>query len=231
MRTLARHLREHSLLRYALAAVLVLFAVFGAGCQRGEGSSADSAAVATPASLTFAPVPNARDIDPLAPVAVTATSGTLTSVQMVNDDGKRIDGVLTPDNIVWHPIEPLGYGRTYTLTVASRGPGGKPATQAASFSTLSPPNQTKVYLDSAADAPLQDGGTYGVGTVIVAHFDEPITDRAAAERQLEVHTSPPVQGSWYWLSDQNAHWRPEHYYAPGTAVTVDAKIYGIRLGD
>ena len=51
--------------------------------------------------------------------------------------------------------------------------------------------------------------------VIVAHFDEPITDKAAAERSLTVTTTPPVQGSWYWVDDQNAHWRPEKYYAPG----------------
>jgi Bacterial Ig domain len=44
----------------------------------------------------------------------------------------------------------------------------------------------------AADLGL--GGTYGVGTVIVAHFDEQISDRAAAERQLSVTTNPPVQG-------------------------------------
>jgi lipoprotein-anchoring transpeptidase ErfK/SrfK len=236
-RTLVRH--HHSLVRYGLAAVLVLLAVFGAAqavsltrCWRGCQPAADSSAsLAAPAVVTITPAPNSRDVDPLAPVSVTAASGTLTGVQMVNDAGKPIDGVLTPDNTSWHPVVPLGYGRAYTLTVASRGPGGKPAAQVWSFSTLMPPNQTKVYLNTPADAPLQDGGTYGIGTVIVAHFDEPISDRAAAERQLAVSTSPHVDGSWYWVDDQNAHWRPEHYYSPGTAITVDAKIYGVRLGD
>jgi lipoprotein-anchoring transpeptidase ErfK/SrfK len=76
-----------------------------------------------------------------------------------------------------------------------------------------PRAQTRVYLNTPADTPLQDRASYGVGTVIVAHFDEQITDRAAAERHLLVRTSPPVSGSWYWIDDQNAHWRPEHYYA------------------
>jgi lipoprotein-anchoring transpeptidase ErfK/SrfK len=67
--------------------------------------------------------------------------------------------------------------------------------------------------------------------VIVAHFDERIADRAAAERQLSVTTNPKVEGSWYWVDDQNAHWRPERYYAPGTTVTAEAKIYGIALGE
>jgi lipoprotein-anchoring transpeptidase ErfK/SrfK len=175
------------------------------------------------------PTPGAHDVDPVAPVSVSAQTGTLTDVAMVNDAGKRIEGALTPDAKVWHPVVPLGYGRTYTLTITSRGPGGKPSTQPVSFSTLTPPNQTKVSFRTTSEAALQDGATYGVGIVIVAHFDEPITDKAEAERRLSVTGSPPVSGSWYWVDDQNAHWRPEHYYTPGTTVTVDAKVYGIQL--
>ena len=110
--------------------------------------------------------------------------------RMVNDAGKPIDGVMTPDNTVWKPTAPLGYGRTYTMTVASRGAGGAAATQVSSFSTLRPSNQTKVSLTTTSEAALKDGGTYGVGTVVVAHFDEQIADRAAAERQLTVTTNP-----------------------------------------
>src|SRR5262249_1891080 len=120
--------------------------------------------------------------------------------------------------------------RTYTLTVSSRGSNGVAGTQVSSFSTLRPSNQTKVTFRTTSEAPLRDGGTYGVGTVIVARFDEQIGDRAAAERQLSVTTNPPVQGSWFWVDGQNAHWRPEHYYGPGTTVSAEAKIYGVSLG-
>jgi len=164
-------------------------------------------------------------------VEVKADTGTLTDVRMVNDGGKSVPGVLTPDNTVWKPTTPLGYGRTYTLDVSSRGPNGIVSTQVSSFSTLQPSNQTKVSFTTTSEATLREGGTYGVGTVVVAHFDERIADRAAAERQLKVTTNPAVQGSWFWVDGQNAHWRPEHYYAPGTTVTAEAKIYGISLGD
>jgi hypothetical protein len=63
------------------------------------------------------------------------------------------------------------------------------------------------------------------------HFDEPISDRAAAQRRLSVRTSPSVPGSWYWLDDQHAHWRPQHYFRPGTVVTAEANIYGTPLGN
>src|SRR6476660_8307940 len=105
------------------------------------------------------------------------------------------------------------------------------ADQVSSFSTLQPSNQTKVSFATTSEAALRGGGTYGVGTVVVAHFDERIADRAAAERQLTVTTNPSVQASWFWVDDQNAHWRPERYYAPGTTVTAEAKIHGIALGN
>jgi lipoprotein-anchoring transpeptidase ErfK/SrfK len=196
-------------------------------CSRPAVSSEASGA----AQVTITPGPNARDVDPLAHVMVKADTGKLTDVRMVNEAGKPVEGLMTPDNSVWKPTVPLGYGRTYTLTLTSRGPNGVASTEVSTFSTLLPSNQTKVLLTTTSEAALHEGGTYGIGTVVVAHFDEQIADRAAAERQLNVTTNPPVQGSWFWVDSQNAHWRPEHYYAPGTTVTAEAKIYGISLGN
>jgi lipoprotein-anchoring transpeptidase ErfK/SrfK len=232
-----RHLRAIS-----LTAVLVLIAMLCAGeaaslpkCPAGCPTAAPSpptvAPSPDPAMVSFTPQPGADGVDPLGSVAVTAVSGTLADVRMVNEEGRPIDGIMTPDNTSWKPAAPLGYGRTYTISVASRGPGGVPGTQVSSFSTLTPSDQTKVYLNTTSGAALTDGGKYGIGTVVVAHFDEPISDRVAAERRLTVTTFPPVRGSWYWVDDQNAHWRPEHFYAPGTVVTAAANIYGARLGD
>ncbi len=192
--------------------------------------TAASMAPPAPAVVTITPAPNARDVDPLGSVSVTARGGTLTDVRMLNDQGEPVPGIMTPDDVAWKPGVPLGYGRSYTLTAASRGDDGTPGTQVSTFSTLTPGNQTKVTLTQTSGAALRDGATYGVGTVIVAHFDEPITDQVAAERRLKVTTTPAVRGSWYWVDDQNAHWRPENYYAPGTRIVVDANVYGAELG-
>ncbi len=183
-----------------------------------------------PAVVTVTPNDGADDVDPLGKVTVVAETGMIAGVKLVNDDGKSIPGVVTPDFKTWKPTVPLGYGRTYTLTSTSRGPGGVPATVTSRFQTLVPSNQTEVSLTTTGGAPL-DGAKLGIGTVVVAHFDEPIADRAVAERRLTVATNPPVRGSWYWFDDQNAHWRPEKYYAPGTSVTVAANVYGVPLGD
>ena len=193
--------------------------------------SAPDPAPPQPAKLGVFPRPSSEDVNPAAAVSVAAFSGTLDNVTMVNDAGKPIPGVLTRDKRGWHPAGQLGYGRTYTMTISARGPGGMPTRQTSSFTTLSPDYQAAVYLNTTAGAPIQDGGTYGIGTVVAARFDSPITDRAAAEKHLRVTTNPPAVGSWNWIDDQTAHWRPEKYYAPGTSVTVSAEIYGTRLGD
>lgn len=224
--------------RWLLLAVWVVVAVAAAvelavspGCSGGPCLPHDASKTTGPAEVSVTPGGGAQNVDPVAPVTVQAKTGTLTEVRMVNEGGTSVQGVMTPDNTVWKPTVPLGYGRTYTLTIGSRGPNGVVSNQVSTFSTLRPSNQTKVSFTTTAETALRDGGTYGVGTVLVAHFDERIADRAAAERQLAVTTDPKVDGSWYWVDDQNAHWRPEHYYAPGTTVTAEAKIYGIALGD
>ncbi|WP_156297685.1 L,D-transpeptidase [Mycobacterium paragordonae] len=221
----------HGRRRRLLLSVLFVLGVLGAAIPACSARhSLGDAPTTGPARVTITPSPDARDIQPTAPVEVKADAGTLVEVRMVNDGGKQIDGVMTPDNTVWKPTGPLGYAHTYTLTVTSRGTNGADSSQVSKFSTVRPSNQTKVSFTMTSEAALREGGTYGVGTVVVAHFDEQISDRAAAERQLVVTTNPPVQGSWYWVDSQNAHWRPEHYYSPGTAVTAEAKIYGIALG-
>ncbi|MCV7227547.1 L,D-transpeptidase [Mycolicibacterium komossense] len=201
-------------------------------CQAPVAAAAPAAPppAPEPAALSITPAPGADDVDPTKRVLIIAASGTLSGVEMVNENGKSVPGVMTPDNRAWKPTIQLGYGHTYTMTVASRGPSGMPARETSSFTTLTPSDQTEVYFETIGGNALRDGGTYGIGNVIVAHFDEPITDKASAERHLKVTTNPPVAGSWNWISDQVAHWRPEKYYAPGTKVSVEADIYGTPLG-
>ncbi|OBB89415.1 L,D-transpeptidase [Mycolicibacterium peregrinum] len=110
-------------------------------------------------------------------------------------------------------------------------------TQPASMPTeLTAGEQARVSFTATSGAALVDGGTYGVGTVIVANFDEPVVDRKAAERRLSVKTVPSVDGSWYWMDNRHAHWRPQSYYRPGTEVVAAADDRGagrisFRIGE
>ncbi|MBL1077714.1 L,D-transpeptidase family protein [Nocardia sp. 2] len=196
-----------------------------ASCSGSSGGKTDPAE-----AISFTPAQGAQQVDPSAPVEVTISDGSLTSVAMTNEQGRAIEGLFTPDRTSWKPNGPLGYGRTYTLLVEGSTDGGPTGVITSTFSTLTPSNQTKAYLTTTGGQPLADGGTYGIGTVVVAHFDEDIPDRAAAEKRLGVTTEPAVEGAWYWLDQRNAHWRPREYYQPGTRVTVTADIYGAELG-
>ncbi|WP_374212653.1 L,D-transpeptidase [Rhodococcus tibetensis] len=219
---------------YCLAAMLVLVLCTGiltACTSTSAPSTPTSAQPPAGPQLTVVPADGAAAVNPLDPVSVEAEGGTLESVTMTNDEGRVVDGIFTPDRVSWKPGVPLGYGKTYTLVVAAVSEAGGRTDRASTFSTVRPGNQTKPSFVTTGGNLLTDGGTFGVGIVVVTHFDEPITDRAAAERALSVETTPPVTGSWYWADDQNVHWRPQNYYTPGTEVTVRANVYGIPLGE
>jgi lipoprotein-anchoring transpeptidase ErfK/SrfK len=181
--------------------------------------------------MTITPAADVQGVAPVIDaVRVTAESGRLTDVRMTNEQGRAVDGALTPDGSAWMPAEPLGYGRTYTLTATGRGADAAMVTRTSTFSTAVPDRQASVSLRTTLGNQLTEGGTYGVGTVVVAQFDSDIEDKAAAERQLRVTTSPPVHGSWMWINDRKAHWRPEQYFPADTKVSVNADIYGVDLG-
>lgn len=184
-----------------------------------------------PAALRVLPKPDTADVNPAAPVTVAALTGKIDNVAMTNDYGETVPGTLTPGRTGWRPAEQLKYGRTYTMTVSARGPGGMPTRQTSSFTTVSPNSQTTVNLNTVAGFPYVEGNTYGVGSIVMAYFDDPITDKAAAERQLHVTSNPPVAGSWNWVNDYEAHWRPEKYWPANTSVNVSADIYGTDLGN
>ncbi|MGY4712382.1 L,D-transpeptidase [Mycolicibacterium sp. CBM1] len=207
------------------------------GCQGGCKTATATAAAPLPPSppmpplLGVAPADGASDLSPLSRVEARVVDGSLTAVSLVDDYGNTVAGALSPDRTSWQPTEQLKYGRTYTMRVASQGSGGLPLARTTTFETASPENLTEVYLETPGGLPIHDDIRYGVGTIISARFDESITDKAAAERNLVVTTNPPVTGAWYWVDDRTAHWRPEKYYSPGTTVSVAANIFGVRLGE
>ncbi|MCV7177449.1 L,D-transpeptidase [Mycolicibacterium sphagni] len=207
------------------------------GCRDGCKTATATAQVQLPPALPkppllgVAPQNGSQDLSPLSRVSAQVVGGNLTNVSLVDDYGKTVPGALSPDGSSWQPTGPLKYGRTYTMQVASLSASGVPLARTTTFTTASPDNLVDVYLETPGGLPIHEDMRYGIGTIIAARFDEQITDKAAAERNLVVTTNPPVQGSWYWVDDKTAHWRPENYYPPGTAVSVSANIFGVRLGD
>ncbi len=201
-------------------------ASFAGNGPTGQGAPAATTPAAPPAVVATVPRAGTRDISPLTPIRVRVSAGTLDSVRLVNEADKAVGGTLSADRRTWQTTEELGYAKTYTLTAAASNAEGRQTSSTATFSTVVPDNYTMPSFGQ-----LRAGGTFGVGMPITVHFDEPISDRATAERSLRVTTTPKVAGSWFWIDDQNVHYRPRKYWTPGTTVRVQAKVYGVHLGN
>jgi lipoprotein-anchoring transpeptidase ErfK/SrfK len=214
--------------RRVLAGVLVS-CLLAAGCTATQASVVveDGSAEAEPQPLTLELTPenDAADIAPRAPIGVKAHNGTLTEVTLVGTHGTDVEGELSDDKASWAVGEPLGYGKTYTLTAEGVGDDGEEVAQSATFTTVSPAQQVSVHTN------VLDGGTFGVGMPVSFQFSAPVTDKDAAEDALQVTADPETEGGFYWFTDSHVVWRPKEYWAPGTEVDVDALIYGVDLGD
>lgn len=178
----------------------------------------------------IATTPAGTSVSPIQPVTVSVTAGKLTSVKLVNPQGKVVSGALAADSTSWRNTEDLGYGKTYTLSVVAVDAAGRPTTKKSAFTTVTPGDVTTPYLQRAGGYGLDNAASYGVGIIPVVHFGQAIPDHKAAEKALIVTTTPHVDGAWNWMDSSTAHWRPKAYFAPGTKVTVTAKVYGVKLG-
>lgn len=213
-----------------LLGVLVLAAVVAliAGCSAGGGSAPVAVPAAGPvAAVTQTPATGAADVSPTAPVSVTVTGGTLDGVALTTPSGKAVQGALSPDRRAFTVTEPLGYGATYTWSGTAVGTDGKTVPVQGGFSTVDPTSVTSVTTNIA------DGQEVGVAAPVILKFDAPVADKAAVEKALTLTTTPQTVGSWAWLPDDGGsrvHWRPRDYWVPGTAVHLDAKLYGLPYG-
>jgi len=217
---------------YGLVAVGVV-AMLITGCSSSpevpvQGKNAPSTSTTPPAppvTLTLGTPNGSSGVAPGLPVIATAAAGKLTDVTLIAADGAAIAGQISPDGLQWTNSAALAYDKAYTMTVTGQGADGKPVTATSAFSTVKP--RTLTYVETNP----QDGAVVGVGQPIAFYFDEPIADKLAAEAALQITTEPKVEGAFYWFNDKEVHWRPQAFWAAGTKITINAKVYGKHMGD
>jgi lipoprotein-anchoring transpeptidase ErfK/SrfK len=232
--------RGSTAVRTAAAAGVLLALV--AGCTGGGsttsaagtgGAGQPSAAPTTspaaePARLVITPRNGSDGQSVTTPVTVRALGGTVSTVSLRNGDGKLVAGTFSSDRTTWTSTQPLGYDKRYSIAAVATNADGKATRSTSAFSTVTPRTFTLPYLfPGGPDGPA----TVGVGQPIKVRFDEDIADKAAAEKALTVTTTPKVAGAWHWFSDREVHWRPQHYWKPGTKVSVKANVYGVSVGN
>jgi lipoprotein-anchoring transpeptidase ErfK/SrfK len=218
------------------AVVTALLVLALPACQSGGDEHASAAATATtseqpapdpvqPAVISTDPPLDSVDVAPVTPLHVSVGHGTLTEVTVTDGEGAVLSGALDAGGSTWTASADLAYGTTYAVAATALDAGGTPTRTAGTIATVSPRTLTMPTI-----FPTAETGEVGVGQPVSVTFDEDITDRAAVERQLRVTTTPPVAGSWSWLSDRTVHYRPEQYWPARTHVAVDADVYGLDVG-
>lgn len=195
----------------------------------GGGGSPSPTEPALPLALNIRPT-GTTNVQPGEGVTVTAENGTLAAVTVTSTNGTVIKGKLSDDQATWTSTSKIGYNTSYKVTASAVNPTGEKIDKAASFKTAKASNFTLPYLRQS-DTVLLDGGTFGVAQPVVVWWDEPITDKDAAEKAFEVVSEPVQEGAWKWLSSNTMHWRPREYWQTGTKVTVNANVYGMHFGN
>ncbi|THJ12607.1 hypothetical protein E7Z54_01960 [Nocardioides sp.] len=156
---------------------------------------------------------------------VRAVNGTLRKVA-VRGGGERLDGTIGKGGARWVAGDRLEPGVRYRVRAVAESAEGERIESVSAFTTQALSLDQQTY---PSVAPL-DGETVGVGMPVVVSFDLPVINKAAFERNMTVTSSPQQAGSWRWVTDREAHWRPKRYWKAGTTVSVDVDVNGVPAG-
>jgi len=217
--------------RASVATVSVMVAVLlVSACQDAAHPATSSSAhstgsapapVASTARLTIAPGDGGTQVAPEAGITVRAAGGRITGVQ-ARVHGRPVAGSMSASGRVWRSRWALRTGTRYTVSATAVDPSGRKATATSTFRTLAP---ARTFTTRIFEGYRQ---TYGVGMPITLAFSRPITHRRAVERALELRTSKPVMGAWYWDGDQTVEFRPRSYWRPHTVVHFTGHLDGVE---
>jgi lipoprotein-anchoring transpeptidase ErfK/SrfK len=199
------------------------------GSAEGKETAGSPSPVPSPSPTVAAaitePKPGATDVRTSTEVRLT-TEGTVESVEVKAEKGKPLTAALHPDGRSWMLPAQLEYDTEYTVTArATKGDATRTVTS--TFTTMSRPAKI-----NGASPYVFDGDTVGVGMPIAVELTSsvPKERRAALERRFFVESTPKVEGSWYWWSDSEVHYRPKTYWKPGTKVSYRLAIGGLPMG-
>ena len=207
-----------------------------AGCSGGDRAAdpgsehpATSSASVPPAELSLSMEDGATDVLPTTPMEISVTGGELDDVQLRSAEGAEIEGEVEADgqggSYAFVPAEDLAYGMRYRLTATATNAADEEAEESVAFTTVTPAS-----VQTPSIGPL-DGTTVGVGMPIRVFFEQPVTDKAAVERNLTVTSTKETDGAWSWVTDTEVHFRPSEYWPENIDVTLDADLYGVELAD
>jgi lipoprotein-anchoring transpeptidase ErfK/SrfK len=219
--------------RLAAAAAVAAIGLLASACSGGHNTpsvspsqsraqasaSASAHAAALAKDLKITPADGSHGADPSAGITVTALKGKVTNVT-VSTSGETVPGSLGDGGTSWHSDRNLAVSQSYTVTATGTAPGGEKITKTSTFKTLTPAQTFTTHIFEGYKQ------SYGVGMPIILNFSQPIKNKAAVERSLELTTSKPVIGAWYWDGDEQLYFRPRDYWPANTTVSFTGHLDG-----
>jgi lipoprotein-anchoring transpeptidase ErfK/SrfK len=208
----------------AVTAISGVACLFVAGCGSSGHATAShlKASPATPATqVLVTPGNGSSNVNPGNGVTVTAKTGKIKNVTVTTGSGS-VTGSLNASGTVWHSTWALSPSARYTVTTTASDPKGTTTTTTSSFRTLTPTQSQQTMIFEG------DHQTYGVGMPIILNFATPVTNKTAVENALQVTTSKPVVGAWYWDGNQTLYFRPQTYWPADTQVSFVGHLDGVE---
>lgn len=205
--------------------VLLLTTAACSGTEKDSGVTVGQEADAAAPQVTINPGNGNTKAKPEDGVLVTAAGGTLQRVT-VTLRGKPVDGAMTADKTRWKS-RTLRPGSKYQVTAVAKSPKGKSTMVNATFATLKAAQELDII-----DVTPSKNEKVGVGMPIQVTFNRPVGDKEAVERALEVKSTKPATGAWYWVSDSKVIFRTKNgqYWKPNQKVMFRAKLAGVKSG-
>ncbi|MGP7996273.1 MAG: Ig-like domain-containing protein [Streptosporangiaceae bacterium] len=181
---------------------------------RAAGPAAHAAGSAHPAVQV--------DTRPDLGIQVAARRGTLTAVTVRNAAGQLVPGSYRTGSQSWHTGWALAPAQAYQVTATAVNSKHQRTVISGTFRTFRPEHAVTV---STTMTPHE---TYGIGMPIMLSFSRPVTDQAAVERSLQITSSKPVTGAWYWMNRKSVWFRPRGYWPAHTQVRFTAHLAGVQ---
>ncbi|MEV7793580.1 Ig-like domain-containing protein [Streptomyces sp. NPDC087512] len=218
----------------ALAAVMTWAGLLAgaAGCTSGSGGTGSGIGEALgkpPAPedvIRVTPDDASKGVRPQTRLSVRVPDGRLETVKVVRSQDAQetpVPGRISGDGSTWKPDEDrLALAAKYTVDVVAVDGRGRRNARHTTFTTYVPEERFIGYV-----AP-ENRSVVGTGMIVSLEFNREITDRAAVERAVSVTAKPATEIRPHWFGKDRLDFRPEHYWKPGTRVTVDLALRDVE---
>lgn len=176
--------------------------------------------------IRISPDDGSKGVRPEETLRIRVPSGRLESVKVVKwQDAQEtpVPGHISEDGLRWEPEhEKLALAAKYTVDAVALDGRGRRSARHTTFTTYVPEERFIGYVTP------ENRSVVGTGMIVSLQFNREIENRAAVERAVRVTAKPPVEVRPHWFDKGRLDFRPEHYWKPGTQVTVDLRFRDVE---